>query len=184
MGVPGWDTTRTSLIRFCFPAANLPLTSKVIIGIGKVNLQSTWNEMEKSGEKQLHEIFLNCEQSLGKRAFFTGEKVSKLGPRLYGEKLSGIKGSLSYPSYLIEPTFPPFPYKTWRTVYMRNKKLARIEGWTACRVSLMYMDCTLARTVRASPFYFNVHASFHINSPLHDDFIWVIGKHNILVYRA
>ena len=24
--------------------------------------------------------------------------------------------------------FPTFPYQTWRTVYMRNKKLARLEG--------------------------------------------------------
>ena len=27
-----------------------------------------------------------------------------------------------------EPTFHTFPYKNWRTVYMRNKKLARLEG--------------------------------------------------------
>ena len=26
-----------------------------------------------------------------------------------------------------DPTFPTFPYKTWRTVYMRNKRLARLE---------------------------------------------------------
>ena len=32
-----------------------------------------------------------------------------------------------------EPTFPTFPYKTLRTVYMymRNKKFARLEGWPA-----------------------------------------------------
>ena len=41
-------------------------------------------------------------------------------PRLYGENLSLVKESPSYPSCSGEPTFPEFPYKTWRTVYMRN----------------------------------------------------------------
>ena len=40
--------------------------------------------------------------------------------RVYGEKLSPVKESPSYPSYSGEPTFPKFPYKTWRTVYMRS----------------------------------------------------------------
>ena len=34
-------------------------------------------------------------------------------------------------STLGEPTFHTFPYKTWRTVDMRNKKLARLEEWPA-----------------------------------------------------
>ena len=29
---------------------------------------------------------------------------------------------------LDKPTFHTFPYKTWRTVYIRNKKLAWLEG--------------------------------------------------------
>ena len=38
-----------------------------------------------------------------------------------------------------DPTFPTFPYKTWRTVYVRNKRLARLEvkGDPPSRVTLL-----------------------------------------------
>ena len=36
-------------------------------------------------------------------------------PYFYGDKLSWVEGT--------------FPYKMWRTVYERNKKLASLEGW-------------------------------------------------------
>ena len=38
-------------------------------------------------------------------------------PHLYGDKLSWVEGT--------------FPYKMWWTVYVRNKKLASLEGWPA-----------------------------------------------------
>ena len=49
-------------------------------------------------------------------------------PCLYGEKLSRVEGSPAYPSYPGRANFSYISLKTWRTVYMRNKKLARLEG--------------------------------------------------------
>ena len=45
------------------------------------------------------------------------------------------KGHYPTRATLGESTFHIFPYKTWRTVYMTNKTLARLEG----RVSLFSM---------------------------------------------
>ena len=47
MGVPGCGKMKTSLMRFCFPAACLPLVSKVIIGIGREKLLSICNVKRK-----------------------------------------------------------------------------------------------------------------------------------------
>ena len=47
MGVPGCGKMKTSLIRFCFPAASLPLVSIVIIGIGREKLLSSCNVKRK-----------------------------------------------------------------------------------------------------------------------------------------
>ena len=49
--------------------------------------------------------------------------------RLYREKLARWKGHPPTWATLGEPTFHLFPYKTWRTVYTRNKKSARLDGW-------------------------------------------------------
>ena len=51
-------------------------------------------------------------------------------PRLYEKSCSGEGGSFGgYPSSPGgEPTFHIFHYKTWRTVDMRNKKVAPKEG--------------------------------------------------------
>ena len=59
--------------------------------------------------------------------------VTVCGPRLYAENLSRVEESLPYPihSRTGEPTFPTIPYKTWRAVYMRTKKLFQLEGWPA-----------------------------------------------------
>ena len=44
-----------------------------------------------------------------------------------------VPGGRVYPihSRTGEPTFPTIPYKTWRAVYMRTKKLFQLEGWPA-----------------------------------------------------
>ena len=55
MGVPGWGKMRISLIRFCFPAASLPLVSKVIIGIGREKTPSVCNDKQTKIRK--HSIF-------------------------------------------------------------------------------------------------------------------------------
>ena len=57
--------------------------------------------------------------------------VTLCGPRLYAENLSRVEESFPYPIHdrTGEPTFPTIPYKTWRAVYMRNKKLFQLEGW-------------------------------------------------------
>ena len=59
--------------------------------------------------------------------------VTLCGPRLYEENLSRVEESFAYPihSRTGEPTFPTIPYKTWRAVYMRTKKLFQLEGWPA-----------------------------------------------------
>ena len=38
-----------------------------------------------------------------------------------------VAGAATTRSTLGEPRFPKFFYQTWRTIYMRNKKLARLE---------------------------------------------------------
>ena len=53
--------------------------------------------------------------------------ICSLTHHLYGEKLSRQKGHRPTQTTLSEPTFSTFRYKTWRTVYMRKKKLARLE---------------------------------------------------------
>ena len=59
-------------------------------------------------------------------------------PRLCGENLPLVEESIANTATLGGPIFPTFPYKTWRTVHMRTKTLAQIEGWPAglpfCRV--------------------------------------------------
>ena len=59
--------------------------------------------------------------------------VTLCGPRLYEENLSRVEESFAYPihSRTGEPTFPTIPYKIWRAVYMRTKKLFQLEGWPA-----------------------------------------------------
>ena len=69
-----------------------------------------------------------------------------LRPRLYGEILSWVEVSLVWPSYSLPPTphpnprqanFSSFLYKTWRTVYTRNIKLAGLKGWPVTRFSMV-----------------------------------------------
>lgn len=54
IGVPGWGKIKISLIRFCFPAAFLPLVSKVIIGIGKEKVPSTCKKQTKNSKAYLY----------------------------------------------------------------------------------------------------------------------------------
>ena len=54
-----------------------------------------------------------------------------LGPVYMEKNCPGWKGHLPSRATLDEPTFHSFPYKTWRTIYMRKKMLARLEGWPA-----------------------------------------------------
>lgn len=51
--------------------------------------------------------------------------------RLCGENLPLVEESIANTATLGGPIFPTFPYKTWRTVHMRTKTLAQIEGWPA-----------------------------------------------------
>jgi len=51
-----------------------------------------------------------------------------LRPLLYGEKLSRVEGSPAYPSNPGRANFSYISLQNWRTVYTRNKKLARLEG--------------------------------------------------------
>ena len=67
-----------------------------------------------------------------------------LRPRLYGEILSWVEVSLVCPSYSLPPhpnpgeaNFSSFLYKTWRTVYTRNIKLAGLKGWPVTRFSMV-----------------------------------------------
>ena len=64
------------------------------------------------------------QQKRGRPFLLVFNQIS-LKARLYGEKLSRLKGSPANPG---RDTFPTFPYKTRRTIYMRNTKLARLEG--------------------------------------------------------
>ena len=53
-----------------------------------------------------------------------------LRSHLYGEKLSRLKGLLPTQASLGEPTSLSFPYKTCRTVHMRNKGCLELEEST------------------------------------------------------
>ena len=48
---------------------------------------------------------------------------SNLGPVSMDKSCQGYKGHSPSPATLGEPTFHTFSYKTWRTVYMKNKRL-------------------------------------------------------------
>ena len=79
---------------------------------------------------------------------------------LYGQKVSREKGSPSYNwANLGEPTFPSFHYNTWRTVYMTNKKLARLEGrWpglVTCKAGSSSFDGRV--TLLAGPTFLHIN---------------------------
>lgn len=65
MGVPGWGKIKTSLIRFCFPAACLPLVNNVIIGIGSEKLPSLCNRKTRC-KKELFKITVGSVTSVSK----------------------------------------------------------------------------------------------------------------------
>ena len=55
---------------------------------------------------------------------------------LYGENCPGENGHSPTRAALGETTCSAFPYKTWRTVYMRDKTFAQLEGLPRSRVTL------------------------------------------------
>ena len=57
-------------------------------------------------------------------------RATWLRSHLYGEKLSRLKGLLPTQASLGEPTSLSFPYKTCRTVHMRNKGCLGLEEST------------------------------------------------------
>ena len=53
-----------------------------------------------------------------------------------GKTCPGQKSRSSTWATLVEPTFPSFPHKTWRAIYMKNKTMAPLKaGYLASLVT-------------------------------------------------
>ena len=50
-----------------------------------------------------------------------------------------VEGSLAHPNYPGRANFSYISLQIWRTVYMRNKKLARLEGWSSFPRQLFFI---------------------------------------------
>ena len=89
------------------------------------------SSLDGTGQSLKQNLPLNISRNLLLKKI--NDRVVILRLRLYREKFPRQKGHPHTWPTLGEPTFHPFPYKTWRTVYTSNKKLASRTNFSPYR---------------------------------------------------